>query len=560
MEQSLNQHENIGELFSAVAKRQGNRIALIEAETKKEISFGAINDTASRYCSYFKSKGLRPGDRVMLLVKPSIDFYILCFSLFKFGAVIIFIDSGMGITNLKKCISHVKPDAVVGIPKAILFRRLFPKAFQTVKQTFCVGFTFGLLGADIRKQVRHCKPQTSNSPATSSDLAAIIFTSGSTGIPKGVLYHHSTFLAQLRLIREFYGITGDDIDLPAFPLFGLFSTALGARAVIPDMDSTRPAQVDPGKYVEAIKKYAVTFSFGSPALWRVVAQYCSSADIKLDPLKLVLIAGAPVPGWLSESMVKVLPESTNLHTPYGATESLPIVSMDGREIVSQTWHQTRDGKGICVGRTLPGIEVAIIPISDDPIESIQEVSFLGEGEIGEIVVRGDVVTTGYDNHPDEDRLAKIMDGASFYHRMGDTGYFDTRGRLWFCGRKSHRVKRREKTMYPICCEAITNEHPNVFRSALVGIPDTANFDYRQPVMIVEPCKDKQINNARLLKEVAQLAAGHELTRDIDHFLIHDDFPVDVRHNAKILREKLAVWAEKELVPIQKRPYSPNSSL
>jgi len=546
MKQNLDQYGNIGELFSAVAKQQGERVALIEAATNKEISFGAINDTANRYCSYFQSSGLRPDDRVMLLVKPSIDFYILCFSLFKFGAVIIFIDSGMGITNLKKCISHVKPNALIGIPKAILFKRLFPKAFQTVKRTFCVGFSFGLLGADIRKQVRHCKPQTQKSPAASSDLAAIIFTSGSTGIPKGVLYHHSTFLAQLRLIREFYGISGDDVDLPAFPLFGLFSTALGARAIIPDMDSTRPAQVDPGKYVEAIKKYAVTFSFGSPALWRVVAQYCSSAEIKLESLKLVLIAGAPVPGWLSESMVKVLPESTSLHTPYGATESLPIVSMDGREIVSQTWQQTRDGKGICVGRPLPGIEVAIIPITDDPIVSIEAVSFLGEGEIGEIVVRGDVVTTGYDNHPDEDRLAKIGAGDSFYHRMGDTGYFDASGRLWFCGRKSHRVKRIGKTMYPICCEAITNEHPNVFRSALVGIPDVVNSGYHQPVMIVESCKDKQINNSRLLNEVAQLAAAHELTRDIDHFLIHDDFPVDVRHNAKILREKLAVWAENEL--------------
>ncbi len=546
MKQDLTQYENIGELFSAVANKQGEQIALIEAATKKKISFGAINDTATRYCSYFKNKGLRPGDRVMLLVKPSIDFYILCFSLFKLGVVIIFIDSGMGITNLRKCISHVKPDALVGIPKAVLFRRLFPKAFQTVKHTFCVGFSFGLLGADIRKQVLDFKKQTQKSPATSSDLAAIIFTSGSTGIPKGVLYHHATFLAQLRLIREFYGIAGDDIDLPAFPLFGLFSTALGARAIIPDMDSTRPAQVDPRKFVAAIEKYGVTFSFGSPALWRVVAQYCSTADIRLDSLKLVLIAGAPVPGWLSESMVKVLAENTKLHTPYGATESLPIVSMDGREIVSQTWQQTRNGKGICVGRPLPGIEVAIIPITDQPIDSIEETEFLTPGVIGEIIVQGDVVTTGYDNHPQEDRLAKIGATSTFYHRMGDTGYFDNSGRLWFCGRKSHRVERVGKTMFPICCEAITNEHPKVFRSALVGIPDQVNSGYQQPVMIVEIYRDKQVNHSRLLKEVAQLAVGHELTRDINHFLIHDDFPVDVRHNAKILREKLAVWAEKKL--------------
>ncbi len=546
MKVSHTQHQNIGEVFTAIARQQKGSVAVIEAATGKSATFGEMNEAAASYVSFFKSRGLRSGDRVMLMVTPSIDFYVLCFSLFKLGVVIILIDPGMGLDNLKKCIKHVSPDAFIGIPKAVLFRRLFSSTFKTVKQTFCCGFTFGLFGSDIRKLAGKYPAKKSGSSAKKDDLAAIIFTSGSTGIPKGVLYHHSTFLAQLRLIRDYYGISHGDVDLPAFPLFGLFSTALGAKVVIPDMDSTKPAKVDPRLFVEAISRYEVSYSFGSPALWRVVAAHCEREKMTLDPLRLVLIAGAPVPGWLVEQVESIVPKDAELHTPYGATESLPIVSMSGREIVRQTWPQTRQGKGICVGRVLPDIDVKVIPISDGPIPSIDEVTCLGIGEIGEIIVKGDVVTSGYDHLPGEDDLAKIKAGPGFYHRMGDTGYIDEVGRLWFCGRKSHRVETCDTILFPICCEAITNEHLQVYRSALVGIADPENSGFKKPVIIVEPEKQKGIDHKRLLGEVRELAAANELTHKINNFLVYEDFPVDGRHNAKIIRENLAVWAEKQL--------------
>jgi olefin beta-lactone synthetase len=263
-------------------------------------------------------------------------------------------------------------------------------------------------------------------------------------------------------------------------------------------------------------------------------------------LKQVLMAGAPVSGELIDRLASVLPAGAKIHTPYGATESLPIVSMEGKEILDATWALTRRGKGTCVGRPLPGIRMKIIGISDGVIEDFRDDLELPAGEIGEIIVSGGVVTRSYENNAQETQLSKIRDGAGFWHRLGDTGYLDVLGRLWFCGRRAHRVITPRGTLYTLPCEAIINEHPDVSRTALVGIRDTDNPGFQKPVVIIEKKKKSNRNDHELLAEIKNLAQGSDLTQDIRYFLFHHDFPVDIRHNAKIFREKLAVWAELEL--------------
>jgi acyl-CoA synthetase (AMP-forming)/AMP-acid ligase II len=257
---------------------------------------------------------------------------------------------------------------------------------------------------------------------------------------------------------------------------------------------------------------------------------------------MVLMAGAPVSGELIERLLKILPEDAEVHIPYGATESLPVVSIRGRHVLEKTWALTCQGKGSCVGKPLPGVSVAIIRPADGPVDSIKE-NELPAYEIGEIVVRGEVVTRAYDNNEAENRQAKIHgpDGC-FWHRIGDVGYLDDTGHLWFCGRKAHRVMARHGVLYTICCEAIFNQHPAVYRSALVGVGPSGD---EEPVIIVE-LEDIRYDQQRLFAELRQMAGQHEHTARIQHFLCHADFPVDIRHNAKIFREKLAVWAGQRL--------------
>ncbi len=539
---------NIADTLAASAKNLGDQTGLIEAATGKSLTFSELNSRSDSYAHILNNNGIRTGERVMLMVKPSADFICLTFALFKIGAPVILIDPGMGYKNLLRCIEGVRPQGFVGIPKAHLFRSFFRKPFTTVTHKLCCGNSLGLFGPDISSQASGDYGSYPVYEAKDDDLAAIIFTTGSTGPPKGVRYEHSVFHAQLRLIRDYYDIGPGQVDQPAFPLFALFSTALGAKAVIPDMDPTRPAKVDPARFVASIEKYGVTYSFGSPAIWNVIAGFCEPRDSRLKTLNKVLMAGAPVSGELIGRMQNILSPTASIHTPYGATESLPIVSIEGHEIVEKTWSLTKQGKGTCVGRPLPGIKIAILPISDKAISHLERKKILSVGEIGEIIVCGDVVTRAYENNTEENKIAKIPDGNNFWHRMGDVGYLDEDGRLWFCGRRAHRVvcEKMHKTFYPIPCEALFNDHPEVFRTALVAVHSSGVIKDTVAAIIIEPEKNSTLTAQQLIAEVKEIGQQNALTQEIDHYLIHPDFPVDIRHNAKIFREKLSVWASREL--------------
>jgi acyl-coenzyme A synthetase/AMP-(fatty) acid ligase len=443
-----------------------------------------------------------------------------------------------------RCIAGVKPDYLIGIPAVISLSLLYATKFRSLRKRFCCGNFLGISRFDIRTQRDLHQPPLETFSPDETSLAAIIFTTGSTGPPKGVRFEHSIFRAQLEKIRSFYGIGEGDVDQPGFPLFALFSTALGAHAVIPDMDPTRPASVDPQRFVHSIQQHQVTYSFGSPAIWQVVSSYCRQRKIRCRSLKKVLMAGAPVSGELVERVFDIMAEDGEIHTPYGATESLPIVSIEGRTIVEETWEQTKQGRGTCVGRPLPGISVKIIEPSETSLFSIDQCTILDPFDCGEIIVKGDVVTRAYDGEEEQNQASKIKDGAGFWHRIGDIGYLDTQGRLWFCGRKAHRVFSRDGVRYTICCEALVNTHPDVFRSALVGIECVQ--DYQTAVIVVELNKPVVRKVEDITTEVREICAAHPMLEIIEHVLVHESFPVDIRHNAKIFREKLSDWAQQQV--------------
>ncbi|OIP48326.1 MAG: peptide synthase [Deltaproteobacteria bacterium CG_4_10_14_3_um_filter_60_8] len=524
---------NIGHTLTRIAHSQPERIGLIcnKHGQYKQWTFSELESIVQSFCHDLHRRGISKGTRVMLMVQPGLEFIGLAFALFRLGAVVILIDPGMGFRNLFGCIGSARPEVFIGTPKAILFKRLFASHFTTVKQTIIIHPWSGL--------GRRASAALRQTPATGpDDLAAIIFTTGSTGPPKGVCYTHAIFQAQLDFIHDYYGIGPTDIDQPAFPLFALFSIGLGAAVVIPEMNPARPAKVNPAKFIRTIKQFNVTYSFGSPAIWNRVSRYCLDHGLMLPSLRKVLMAGAPVTGDLLARVKAMLPEEAEIHTPYGATESLPTTDITGHEILTRTWPLTRQGKGTCVGRPLPGNRVRIIAIDDGPITAWDDHLLLPTREIGEIVVQGLAVTKAYDHNEPENRLAKIPDQGAFWHRMGDVGYLDLDGRLWVCGRKAHRVITSQGTLFPLPCEAICNTLPGILRSALVGVGTPPD---QTPVLIVE-LLDKGQNQARLLGDLKEMAARQPLLSNIRHFLIHDEFPTDIRHNVKIFREKLAVWA------------------
>lgn len=511
-------------------------------------TFAELDSESSRMALALESIGIRRGVRTVLMVPPGLEFFALTFALFKIGAVPVLVDPGMGVKNLKTCLAEAEPQAFIGIPKAHLARILLGWGKPTVKTLLTVGRRLLWGGSSLETLLKKVPGDQTFATAqmTDDETAAILFTSGSTGVPKGAVYSHGNFSAQVEMLRKVYDIRPGEIDLPTFPLFALFAPALGMTSVVPEMDFTRPADVDPVKIVAAIERFQVTTMFGSPALINRVGRYGEAQGVKLPSLKRAISAGAPVPSAVLERFTKMLSGQAQVFTPYGATEALPVCSIGSDEILSETCKATDQGRGVCVGKPVPGVELEIIAISDEPIPEWNDNLKLGIDEIGEIVVKGPQVTKNYFNRPRSTALGKISDPerAGFYHRMGDVGYRDGQGRIWFCGRKSHRVLTSAATLFTIPCEAIFNTHQEVFRTALVGVGEPGQ---QRPVLCVELEKGTDTGSLeRIHQELVAIGAEHAVTRTIKTFLFHPAFPVDIRHNAKIFREKLATWAGEKL--------------
>jgi olefin beta-lactone synthetase len=488
--------------------------------------------------------GITRGTRTILMVKPGLEFFMIIFSLFKIGAVPVVVDPGMGIRRMVGCFKEGRPEAFIGIPPAHVIRTFYPRFFKTVRVWITVGRRWFWRGFTLN-QIRQVpwKPY-STAKTGRDDTAAILFTTGSTGPAKGAVYTHGNFDAQLRHIKTHLGLSMDEIDLSTFPLFALFWPPLGITSVIPDMDPTKPARANPKKIIEAVNNQGVTSMFASPALLNRVGEYGKKRHIILPSLKRVISAGAPVSPSIIEKFASMLGEDAEIHTPYGATEAVPIISITSTEILSETRNFSEKGYGICIGRPINDLKIRIIKISDDPIPKWSDDILVEDGEMGEIAVAGNIVTRQYFEKPEADAMAKIEDEDFFWHRMGDVGWRDSKGRVWFCGRKSHRVLTKENTLFTIPCEAIFNNHPQVFRSALVGIGPR---NQQKPVMCIELKKSRHRLNKKTIKnELLELAVQNEFTKDIKTILFRKYFPVDIRHNSKIFREKLAIWAEKQL--------------
>ncbi len=524
---------NISTLISDRARELPDRPAVVDGAGR--VTFAELETDVALLAAGLRAAALRPGSRVALMLTPSADFVALTFALYRAGAVTVLIDPGIGLANMKRCLAEAAPEAFAGVPKAHIARILFGWA-PSSKLNITAGpkLFWGGLTLDGLRRLGRGAPAPD--PADTPESASINFTSGSTGAPKGAVYTHAMLEAQARMLRDYFGIAPGFTSVPTFPLFALFDVALGLTIVIPEMDFTRPAAADPAMLCRLMNDHKAAQLFGSPALIDNLGRYGERTGIKLPSLERVISCGAPVRQAVIDRVSTMLRPGVPVHTPYGATEALPVACISGGELSA-----IGPGFGVCVGKPWPGVETFIIRIEDGPIGRWSPDLAVKDGEIGEITVRGPIVSPSYFNRPEGDALAKIKGpGGAVYHRMGDAGWRDAEGRLWFCGRKSHRVITADGTLYTIPCEAVFNAHPRVRRTALVGVGEPGR---QRPVICVEEDGGPY---EPLTGELLALAAANPLTRNIRNVLYHRGFPVDVRHNAKIGREKLAAWAAEIL--------------
>ncbi|MFP6584299.1 MAG: fatty acid CoA ligase family protein [Candidatus Hydrogenedentota bacterium] len=508
-----------------------------------EMTAARLEEESNRVAHGLRRLGISEGTRTVLMVKPSIEFFVLTFALFKVGAIPVMVDPGMGIKNLKTCLAEAEPEAFIGIPKAHVARLLFGWGRESIRINVTVGHRL-FWGGETYTGIRSESSEPVMASVDADAMAAVLFTSGSTGIPKGVVYTHALFNAQVDSLRDNYGIEPGERDLATFPLFALFGPALGMASIVPDMDASKPITADPANLFAAMHDYDTTNLFASPALIEKIGRYGESCNMPIPSLRRVISAGAPADPDSLARCATLLRDGVSIIPSYGATEALPVASIAHQELIAETKIRTEEGNGLCIGRANGGLDVRIIRIDDEAIETWNDSLEVEPGVIGEICVSGPIVTGEYFERPESTKLAKIvvLDSDTFYHRMGDLGHLDDQGRIWFCGRKAHRVVCGGTTYFTIPVERVYNVHPDVRRTALVGIDSGGETI---PVLCVELKEnvDSQCFD-EIVADLNRITEKYDHTRGITTFLRHDGFPMDVRHNAKIFREKLAIWAGK----------------
>jgi acyl-CoA synthetase (AMP-forming)/AMP-acid ligase II len=546
---------NVASHLDRASRERADSPAVIEPKGMRSwraTTYAELGERARRIAAGLQDAGLARGDRAAVFVRPGADLVATVYALFSIGVSPVLVDPGMGRRAVARCLASVAPKALVGIPAAHALLGLSRRALPSVSIAVVVGTRwFGrsrTLAALERASPRDSEPE----PIPPDDEAAILFTSGSTGAAKGVVYTHGIFQAQVEALRALYGFRPGEVDLACFPSFALFGPAFGMTTVFPDMDFLRPSRCDPSRVVAAAAEHGATTTFGSPAIWSRVVPWCKKHEVTLPRLRRVLVAGAPVSPVLVEGLASILGREAKVHTPYGATECLPLASISGADILDRRL-RAEGGAGSCVGRPAPGVEIAIVPLIEGPIPVMDAALRLRAGVLGEICARGPVVTREYAGDPEANARSKIKDGVTVWHRTGDAGYFDHEGLLWFCGRKSHRLETADGVYLPVPAENLLNRHPRVARTALVGLGPRGS---ERPALVVEPIPGAMPRDAaertRFASEITALLTQRlpdsppQAPHEVSAVLFKASFPVDPRHNAKIKSEDLKKWAEEEL--------------
>jgi acyl-CoA synthetase (AMP-forming)/AMP-acid ligase II/pimeloyl-ACP methyl ester carboxylesterase len=475
-------------------------VAITDAAANVSITRPDFAARVATYAEALHHRGVLRGERIAVLVPPSVDLIAVVYACWRIGAIAVIADRGLGLKGLKSAIRASRVSHVIGPVKAIAAARLLrwaPRASMIPLSA--------LASSPVVKKLEFVRaPEPS-----ADDLAAVLFTSGATGPAKGVRYTHRQLYAQRDALQKTYNITSADTFVAAFAPFALYGPALGIATGLADMDVTSPGTLTAAALDDACRRVGATMVFASPAALANVVKTATTDMAHLRSVRLVMSAGAPVPIQTLQE-VSVLCPNAELHTPYGMTEALPVADVSLSDLA-----RIGSGRGVCVGKPVIGCDVRI------------------DHDTSELLVSAPWMSAGYDalwltQH--NARPVVITDGHTVtWHRTGDVGHIDGEGNVWIEGRMVHVIHSARGSITPVPLEIAAEALPNVVRAAAVGVGPT---DVQQIVMVVETVNGTE-GPADTELTLAVRVALAPLT--IASVWITKRLPVDIRHNSKIDR-------------------------
>ena len=518
-----------------------DRIAIHEMGADgRSVTFGELDELVQRTAEgLFGTGGVQVGDRVAVMIPPGVDLAIALYACWRMGAVPVLIDGGLGPAQMGAAMKVAHPNHLIGIRRALAAARTlrWPGRRIAVEPTHRVARR--LLGVEHDLASLQDAPSVPL-PAVDPDAeAAVVFTSGATGPSKGVRYSAARIDTQIRTLVEQYNISADDSLVAAFAPFALYGPAMGIPSAVPDMDVSSPGTLTAATLLDAVEAVDASLVFASPAailsVLETLDELCARDRTALDQVRLLLSAGAPVPGHVLRAAVDRLVPNAAAHTPYGMTECLPVADIDLVSLESlgpDALHHL----GVCVGMPVDSVELLIDPLDELGVPTGLPTS--EPGLLGEVWVRAAHQRLGYDRLWHTTHLASPADGT---HATGDIGTIDADGRLWIGGRTGHVIRTATGPVAPTPIERAVDMLDGIRRSAAVGVGPAG----AQVVVVIAETSDagrrpRQSSLDRIDRIRAAVAEATGL--DVAACLEVPSLPVDRRHNSKIDRTRLADWA------------------
>lgn len=468
--------------------------------------------------------GVGAGDAVLVFVPMSIELYVAMIAIFRVGGVAMFLDPSAGRAHISRCCEMSPPVALIAVSRAHLLRLSTP-ALRQIPRKYSVGLP--VPGAKRWERFKHHDPLREIAARAEDDAALVTFTSGSTGKPKGAVRTHRFLAAQHAALQPAIALAPGQVDLATLPIFSLANLASGVTSIIPDADLRKPGHVRTAPILRQLEAHRVTRAVASPAfLERLLRDPFAPAAMRT--MERIYTGGAPVFPALMERLQCALPHAEVIAL-YGSTEAEPIAHVAWSEITKDDLAAMLGGRGLLAGMPVSEVELAILDAEwGAPLGAMTLEEFVrrrcAQGEPGEIVVAGMHVLRGY-LHGEGDAETKFRVADQVWHRTGDAGYLDERGRLWLLGRAQARLTDEHGTIYPFSVECAASQVPGVRRSALIQ-----HRGRRLLVVEAEPDAPANLRDAVAAKLTA--AKLHDVR-------LLPSIPVDKRHNAKIDYVELA---------------------
>jgi acyl-CoA synthetase (AMP-forming)/AMP-acid ligase II len=503
---------NVVTMFDEQAKIRGEQAAIHHGNLT--ISFRQLSEQSRRGSTYLASLGFKPGDVVLVFIPMSIDLYCVLISLWRIGMTAMFLDPAADSKTMEICCGRAAPKGFIGIPAAHLIR-LIKRPLRQIP----VGITTGWF--PLTNRWRSCSrfPLSDDIAPCNADTPALItFTSGSTGEPKGAARTHGFLAAQKSVLEQTLALEPGKSDLATLPIFTLINLACGVTTIIPSVSLKRPAEVNTGPILKAVARHRPMTAVAPPVFFERLIQDPDYGN--LSSLKALFTGGAPVFPGLMKKLAHALP-GTSIVAVYGSTEAEPISELEYGDIGQEDFSEMAAGAGLLAGNVVAQIKCRIIENCwGKPLGPLQEDEFRSmvkeRGQPGEIVVHGKHVLKGYLGGAGDAENKFRVEG-QVWHRTGDLGRFDEKGRLWLLGRCAAEIRDTRGVAYPFALETAARQYEEITKAAFMQIEGSR-------ILVIETVAEIDT----LKKKLQPLMARFHVDR-----LIKNRIPMDRRHNGKV---------------------------